>query len=88
MRTAVIGLGNVLMGDDATNSGYFVFVADKAGDLSAGTLYVAKVGAGFSIDPAATTAAPESSMSRTRPSRSSTKSSAITTRSPGPVTCR
>ncbi|MBP6674879.1 MAG: DUF839 domain-containing protein [Vitreoscilla sp.] len=48
----------VLMGDDATNSGYFVFVADKAGDLSAGTLYVAKVGAGFSIDPAATTAAP------------------------------
>jgi len=48
----------VLMGDDATNSGYFVFVADKEKDLSAGTLYVAKVGAGFSIDPAATTAAP------------------------------
>ena len=43
----------VLMGDDATNSGYFVFVADKEKDLSAGTLYVAKVGAGFSIDPAA-----------------------------------
>ena len=43
----------VFMGDDATNSGYFVFVADKEKDLSAGTLYVAKVGAGFSIDPAA-----------------------------------
>ena len=41
----------VFMGDDATNSGYFVFVADKAKDLSAGTLYVAKVGTGFSIDP-------------------------------------
>ena len=43
----------VFMGDDATNSGYFVFVADKEKDLSAGTLYVAKVGAGFSIDPTA-----------------------------------
>ena len=43
----------VLMGDDATNSGYFVFLADKEKDLSAGTLYVAKVGAGFSLDPAA-----------------------------------
>jgi secreted PhoX family phosphatase len=42
----------VLMGDDATNSGYFVFVADKEKDLSSGTLYVAKVGAGFSLDPA------------------------------------
>jgi hypothetical protein len=40
-----------LMGDDATNSGYFVFVADKEKDLSSGTLYAAKVGAGFSIDP-------------------------------------
>jgi hypothetical protein len=39
------------MGDDATNSGYFVFVADKEADLSSGTLYVAKVGAGFSLDP-------------------------------------
>lgn len=48
----------VLMGDDATNSGYFVFVADKERDLSAGTLYVAKVGAGFSVDPAAAAAAP------------------------------
>ena len=47
-----------LMGDDATNSAYFVFVADKEKDLSSGTLYAAKVGAGFSIDPAATTAAP------------------------------
>jgi secreted PhoX family phosphatase len=41
----------VLMGDDATNSGYFVFVADKEKDLSAGSLYVAKVGTGFSIVP-------------------------------------
>ncbi|MDD2975867.1 alkaline phosphatase PhoX [Aquabacterium sp.] len=47
-----------LMGDDATNSGYFVFVADKEKDLSSGTLYVAKVGDGFSIDPAVGTAAP------------------------------
>jgi hypothetical protein len=46
-----------LMGDDATNSAYFVFVADKAKDLSAGTLYAAKVGTGFSIDPAANSAA-------------------------------
>ncbi|MGB6053918.1 MAG: alkaline phosphatase PhoX [Burkholderiaceae bacterium] len=44
------------MGDDATNSGYFVFVADREKDLSSGTLYVAKVGAGFSIDPAAAAA--------------------------------
>lgn len=43
----------VLMGDDATNSGLFMFIADVEKDLSAGTLYVAKVGAGFSIDPAA-----------------------------------
>lgn len=46
----------VFMGDDATNSGYFVFVADKEKDLSAGTLYVAKVGAGFSVDPTAAAA--------------------------------
>jgi secreted PhoX family phosphatase len=46
----------VIMGDDATNSGYFAFVADKEKDLSAGTLYVAKVGAGFSLDPAAAAA--------------------------------
>ena len=43
----------VLMGDDATNSGLFVFVADREQDLSVGTLYVAKLGNGFSIDPAA-----------------------------------
>ena len=41
----------VFMGDDATNSGYFVFVADQEKDLSAGSLYVAKVGTGFSIVP-------------------------------------
>ena len=46
----------VFMGDDATNSGYFVFVADKEKDLSSGSLYVAKVGTGFSIDPTAATA--------------------------------
>jgi secreted PhoX family phosphatase len=46
----------VFMGDDATNSGYFVFVADREKDLSSGSLYVAKVGAGFSIDPAAAAA--------------------------------
>ncbi|WP_426117057.1 PhoX family protein [Massilia sp. PWRC2] len=46
----------VIMGDDATNSGYFVFIADVAKDLSAGSLYVAKVGAGFSLDPAASAA--------------------------------
>ncbi len=40
-----------LMGDDNTNSGLFLFVADKEKDLSAGTLYVARVGAGFSINP-------------------------------------
>lgn len=32
----------VLMGDDYTNGGLFMFVADKARDLSAGSLYVAK----------------------------------------------
>ncbi|GAB3249813.1 PhoX family protein [Chitinimonas naiadis] len=31
-----------LMGDDATNGGLFMFVADKETDLSSGTLYVAK----------------------------------------------
>jgi secreted PhoX family phosphatase len=41
----------VLMGDDYTNSAMFLFIADKAEDLSAGTLYVAKLGDGFSIDP-------------------------------------
>lgn len=47
-----------LMGDDATNSAYFVFVADREKDLSSGTLYAAMVGAGFSIDPASGSAAP------------------------------
>jgi secreted PhoX family phosphatase len=32
----------VLMGDDGTNTGLFMFIADTAKDLSAGTLYVAK----------------------------------------------
>lgn len=32
----------VLMGDDFTNGGLFMFIADKEKDLSAGTLYVAK----------------------------------------------
>ena len=32
----------VLMGDDTTNGGLFMFIADKATQLSAGTLYVAK----------------------------------------------
>lgn len=32
----------VLMGDDATNGGLFMFVADRARDLSAGSLYAAK----------------------------------------------
>jgi secreted PhoX family phosphatase len=32
----------VLMGDDATNGGLFMFIADKAADLSSGALYVAK----------------------------------------------
>ena len=45
-----------LMGDDATNGAYFVFVADRENDLSSGTLYAAKVGAGFSIDPDGTAA--------------------------------
>jgi secreted PhoX family phosphatase len=42
----------VIMGDDATNGGFFMFVADKEKNLSAGTLYVAKLGKGFSINPA------------------------------------
>ena len=42
----------VLMGDDATNSGLFMFVADRPEDLSAGTLYVAQVKqrAGVAVD--------------------------------------
>jgi uncharacterized protein len=45
-----------LMGDDTTNGGLFVFVADTAKDLSSGTLYVAKVGAGFTLDTTAAAA--------------------------------
>jgi hypothetical protein len=44
-----------IMGDDNTNAGLFMFIADNEKDLSAGTLYVAKYAAGFSIDPSATT---------------------------------
>jgi secreted PhoX family phosphatase len=47
----------VLMGDDYTNGGLFIFVADREKDLSSGSLYVAKVGSGFSIDTAAAGAA-------------------------------
>ncbi len=35
-------LKTVLMGDDATNGGAFMFIADTEKDLSAGTLYVGK----------------------------------------------
>ncbi|MDD2880433.1 MAG: DUF839 domain-containing protein [Rhodoferax sp.] len=41
----------VLMGDDCTNGGLFMFVADKEKVLSAGTLYVAKIQGKFSINP-------------------------------------
>ena len=44
----------VLMGDDATNGGYFVFVADREKDLSSGTLYVARLASDLtSVDPKA-----------------------------------
>lgn len=33
----------VLMGDDATNGGLFMFIADRPADLSAGTLYAARM---------------------------------------------
>ena len=33
----------VLMGDDATSGGIYMFIADVAGELSSGTLYVAQV---------------------------------------------
>lgn len=42
-----------IMGDDATNGGFFMFVADKEKDLSSGSLYVAQFGPGFSLDTAA-----------------------------------
>ena len=42
----------VLMGDDTTNGGLFVFVADRPADLSSGTLYVARCSqqAGIALD--------------------------------------
>jgi len=43
----------VIMGDDYTNGGFFMFVADREKDLSSGSLYVARYAAGYSIDPAA-----------------------------------
>ncbi|MGV1868621.1 MULTISPECIES: PhoX family protein [unclassified Rhizobium] len=43
----------LLMGDDATNGGLFMFVADREADLSGGTLYVAKLGGTLSTDTAA-----------------------------------
>ncbi|WP_339939893.1 PhoX family protein [Undibacterium luofuense] len=45
----------VLMGDDATNGGLFMFIADKARDLSAGTLYVAKWNQTSGVGPGAAT---------------------------------
>jgi secreted PhoX family phosphatase len=39
-----------LMGDDATNGGLFMFVADKPADLSAGSLYVAHVAQRDGVD--------------------------------------
>jgi len=42
----------VLMGDDATNGGLFLFIADRPADLSSGTLYVAKCSqqSGIAVD--------------------------------------
>jgi hypothetical protein len=42
----------VLMGDDMTNGGLFMFIADRPADLSSGTLYVAKCSqqAGVAVD--------------------------------------
>lgn len=42
-----------LMGDDATNGGLFMFVADRRQDLSSGTLYVAKWTQTSSVGPGA-----------------------------------
>jgi len=41
----------VLMGDDTTNGGLFMFIADKKAHLSAGTLYVAKWTQTSSVGP-------------------------------------
>lgn len=46
-----------LMGDDATNGGLFMFVADREKDLSSGSLYVAQFAPGWSLDPSAPGAA-------------------------------
>ncbi len=43
----------VLMGDDATNGGLFMFIADSARDLSAGTLYVARWSQTSGVGPGA-----------------------------------
>jgi hypothetical protein len=47
----------VLQGDDATNGGLFMFVADREADLSAGTLYVAKWTQTSGVGPGAGTLA-------------------------------
>ncbi|HIV71310.1 MAG TPA: DUF839 domain-containing protein [Candidatus Aquabacterium excrementipullorum] len=46
----------VIMGDDATNGGLFLFIADTAKDLSAGTLYVAQLQNDFNTATLAGTA--------------------------------
>lgn len=46
-----------LMGDDATNGGLFMFVANREKDLSSGSLYVAQFAPGWSLDPSAPGAA-------------------------------
>ena len=43
----------VLMGDDTTNGGLFMFIADKRRDLSSGTLYVAKWAQTSGVGPGA-----------------------------------
>jgi len=45
----------VLMGDDATNGGLFMFIADREVDLSAGTLYVATWNQTSGVGPGAGT---------------------------------
>lgn len=45
----------VLMGDDATNGGAFMFIADRARDLSAGSLYVARWHQTSAVGPGAAT---------------------------------
>lgn len=45
----------VLMGDDTTHGGAFMFVADRRADLSAGTLYVAKWNQTSGVGPGAAT---------------------------------